>query len=112
MPDGAILIDTPGLRELQIWEGDIDSAFADIAELAAQCRFNDCAHSTEPDCAVREALETGELDEDRWANYVKLQRELRSIEARSSRRIQRELKSRWRARARETRRARRYGGKP
>ena len=112
MPGGAILIDTPGLRELQIWEGDIDSAFADIAELASQCRFNDCAHSSEPDCAVREALETGELDEGRWANYVKLQRELRAIEARSSRRIQRELKSRWRARARETRRARRYGGKP
>ena len=112
MPGGAILIDTPGLRELQIWEGDLDSAFADIAELAGQCRFNDCAHSTEPDCAVREALETGELDADRWHNYVKLQRELRAIEARSSHRIQRELKSRWRARARETRRARRYGGKP
>jgi len=112
MPGGAILIDTPGLRELQIWEGDIDSAFADIAELASRCRFNDCAHSTEPGCAVREALETGELDEGRWTNYVKLQRELRSIEARSSRRLQRELKSRWRARARETRRARRYGGKP
>jgi ribosome biogenesis GTPase len=112
MPGGAILIDTPGLRELQIWEGDIDSAFADIAELASQCRFNDCAHSSEPDCAVRQALETGELDEGRWANYVKLQRELRAIEARSSRRIQRELKSRWRARTREARRARRYGGKP
>jgi ribosome biogenesis GTPase / thiamine phosphate phosphatase len=112
MPGGAILIDTPGLRELQVWEGDLDSAFADIAELAAQCKFNDCAHSTEPDCAVREALETGELDPGRWGNYVKLQRELRSIEARSSKRLQRELKSRWRARARETRRARRYGGKP
>jgi ribosome biogenesis GTPase / thiamine phosphate phosphatase len=112
MPGGAILIDTPGLRELQIWEGDLDSAFADIAELAAQCKFNDCAHSSEPDCAVREALETGELDEGRWANYLKLQRELRAIEARSSRRIQRELKSRGRARARETRRPRRYGGKP
>ncbi|MGH3137519.1 MAG: ribosome small subunit-dependent GTPase A [Gaiellaceae bacterium] len=109
---GAILIDTPGLREFQIWEGDVDSAFSDIAELAAQCRFNDCAHSTEPDCAVREALETGELDEGRWANYGKLQREMRAVEARSSRRIQRELKNRWRARARETRRARRYGGKP
>ena len=72
MPGGAILIDTPGLRELQVWEGDLDSAFADIAELAAQCRFNDCAHSTEPDCAVREALETGVLDPDRWANYLKL----------------------------------------
>jgi ribosome biogenesis GTPase len=112
MPGGAILIDTPGLRELQVWEGDVDSAFADIAELAAQCKFNDCRHSSEPDCAVREALETGDLDEARWASYVKLERELRAIEARSSRRIQRELKSRWRARARETRRARRYGGKP
>jgi ribosome biogenesis GTPase len=67
---------------------------------------------TEPDCAVREALETGELDPARWASYGKLQREMRAVEARSSRRIQRELKSRWRARARETRRARRYGGKP
>jgi ribosome biogenesis GTPase len=112
MPGGAIIIDTPGLRELQVWEGDLDSAFADIAELAGQCKFNDCAHSSEPDCAVRAALETGELDPDRWGNYVKLQRELRSIEARSSKRLQRELKSRWRARARETRRARRYGGKP
>jgi ribosome biogenesis GTPase / thiamine phosphate phosphatase len=112
MPGGAILIDTPGLRELQVWEGDIDSAFADIAELAGQCRFNDCAHASEPDCAVRAALERGELDPDRWTNYLKLQRELRAIEARSSRRLQRELKSRWRARARETRRARRYGHKP
>jgi ribosome biogenesis GTPase len=109
---GAILVDTPGLRELQVWEGDLDSAFADIAELAARCRFNDCAHSSEPDCAVREALESGELDPERWRNYLRLQRELRAIEARSSRRIQRELKSRWRARARESRRARRYGGKP
>ena len=112
LPGGAILIDTPGLRELQVWEGDLDSAFSDVAELAAQCKFNDCAHSTEPECAVREALEEGALDPDRWQNYVKLQRELRAIEARSSRRIQRELKSRWRARAHETRRARRYGGKP
>jgi ribosome biogenesis GTPase len=112
LPGGAILVDTPGLRELQVWEGDLDSAFADIAELATQCRFNDCAHTSEPDCAVREALETGVLDDERWRNYLKLQRELRAIEARSSRRIQRELKSRWRARARETRRARRYGGKP
>ena len=110
--DGAILIDTPGLRELQIWEGDIDRAFSDIAELAAQCRFNDCAHSSEPDCAVREALETGELDPERWANYGRLQRELRAIEARSSTRARRELKRRWKARARETRHARRYGGKP
>ena len=112
MPGGAILIDTPGLRELQIWEGDLDSAFADIADLAAECKFNDCAHATQPDCAVNEALESGALDPDRWRQCPRLQRELRAIEARSSHRIQRELKSRWRARARETRRARRYGGKP
>jgi ribosome biogenesis GTPase len=61
---------------------------------------------------VREALETGALDPARWANYLKLQRELRAIEARSSMRVRRELKQRWRARARETRRARRYGWKP
>jgi ribosome biogenesis GTPase len=110
--EGAILIDTPGLRELQVWEGDVDSAFADIAELAAACRFSDCAHDSEPDCAVQDALETGELDPGRWSSYRKLQRELRAVEARSSARVRRELKRRWRARARETRRARRYGGKP
>jgi ribosome biogenesis GTPase len=112
MPGGAILIDTPGLRELQIWEGDLDSAFADIAELAAQCRFSDCAHASEPDCAVREALESGELDGGRWANYLKLERELARVTRRRGSREHRELKRRWRARARETRRARRYGGKP
>jgi len=112
LPSGAILIDAPGLRELQVWEGDLDSAFADIAELAGRCRFADCAHGVEPGCAVREALEIGELDPDRWQSYLKLQRELRAIEARSSSRVRRELKQRWRARARETRRARRYGWKP
>jgi ribosome biogenesis GTPase len=62
LPGGAILVDTPGLRELQLWEGDVDSAFADIAALAAQCHFNDCTHETEPGCAVQEALASGELD--------------------------------------------------
>jgi len=112
LPSGALLVDTPGLRELQVWEGDVDSAFSDIADLAAQCRFNDCAHSTEPDCAVREALETGALDPDRWSNYGRLQRELRAVEARTSSRMRRELKQRWRQRARESRAARRYGGRP
>ena len=112
LPDGAILVDSPGLRELQVWEGDVDSAFSDVADLAAQCRFTDCGHETEPGCAVREALEEGALTPERWASYRKLQRELRSIEARSNVRVRRELKRRWRARARETRRARRYGGKP
>ena len=111
LPGGAILIDTPGLRELQVWEGDVDSAFSDIAEIAAACRFNDCGHGVEPGCAVREALDSGSLDPGRWASYLRLQRELRAIEARSNTRVRRELKRRWRQRARETRRARRYGGK-
>jgi ribosome biogenesis GTPase len=112
LPNGALLVDTPGLRELQIWEGDVDSAFADIAEIATACRFNDCAHETEPGCAIQEALETGALDPERWASYLKLQRELRATQRRKGSREHRELKRRWRARARETRRARRYGGKP
>lgn len=111
LPGGAIVIDTPGLRELQVWEGDVSSAFSDIAEIASACRFNDCGHATEPGCAVREALDTGALDPGRWASYLKLQRELRATEARSSTRVRRELKRRWRQRARETRHARRYGGK-
>jgi ribosome biogenesis GTPase len=108
LPGGAIVIDTPGLRELQVWEGDVDEAFTDVAELASQCRFNDCAHNTEPGCAVQEALASGVLDEGRWGSYVKLQRELRSIERRSNVRLQRELKRRWKTRARETRSLRRY----
>jgi ribosome biogenesis GTPase / thiamine phosphate phosphatase len=106
---GAILVDTPGLRELQLWEGDVDHAFADIAALAAECRFNDCIHETEPGCAVREALATGALDAARMASYRRLERELRAIEARSDKRVARELKRRWKTRARETRQERRYG---
>ena len=112
LPDGAIVVDSPGLRELQVWEGDVDHAFSDVAELASRCRFTDCAHRSEPGCAVREALEAGALDPSRWESYLKLGRELRRVEMRRGSREHRELKRRWRARARETRRARRYGGKP
>ena len=109
LPGGALLVDTPGLRELQIWEGDVDSAFSDIADLQEQCRFNDCGHETEPDCAVQEALASGALDPARYQSYRKLQRELRAIEMRSSARLRREAKQRWRQRTRESRAARRYG---
>jgi len=111
LPGGALLLDTPGLRELHIWEGDVDAAFADIAALAAECRFTDCAHETEPDCAIREALATGALDPGRWKSYVKLQRELAAMSRRRGSREHRELKRRWRQRARETRQARRRGWK-
>jgi ribosome biogenesis GTPase len=107
--NGALLIDTPGLRELQIWEGDLDRAFAEIGELATQCRFNDCAHRTEPGCAIQAALADGSLDAERWASYQKLQRELARLGRRRSSREHAELKRRWRMRSREVKAMRRKG---
>jgi len=76
--NGSLLMDTPGMRELQLWSSaeSVEEAFDDIEALAAQCRFNDCQHDTEPDCAVRQALENGTLEERRWANYQKLKKEI------------------------------------
>ena len=91
LPGGGLVIDTPGIRELQLWDsGGLDEAFADVEELAAQCRFNDCSHNTEPGCAVKAALATGELAADRHASWLKLQRELRAIELRHDARLRRE----------------------
>lgn len=77
MPKGALLLDTPGLRELQLATGSeaIEATFADIAQLAQHCRFNDCRHQQEPGCAVLAALESGELDERRYQSFLKLNRE-------------------------------------
>ncbi len=110
LPNGALLIDTPGLRELQLWEGDLDEAFSDIGALANACRFSDCAHESEPGCAVKAALADGTLAPERLASFRKLERELASIEARANKRIAAERKRRWRKRARESRHARRYAG--
>jgi ribosome biogenesis GTPase len=78
MPGGWLLMDLPGLRELQLWADpeNIDDAFAEIAELAAHCKFRDCSHQAEPGCAVRDAA----LDPARLASYRKLQRELQHLE--------------------------------
>jgi len=77
LPCGALLIDTPGMRELQPWgdESAVAAAFDDIAALAVECRFTDCAHDREPGCAVREAVESGRLDPDRLENFRRLGRE-------------------------------------
>ena len=73
LPSGACIIDTPGMRELKpTGEEDVAESFADIEALAAQCRFNDCKHLKEPGCAVRAAVERGEVDAQRVANYLKL----------------------------------------
>ena len=77
LPKGGLLIDTPGLREVQLWEGDqgIESTFGDIEELAEGCRFSDCRHRGEPGCAVGEAVGRGDLAPERLVSYHKLQRE-------------------------------------
>ncbi|ASP39446.1 ribosome small subunit-dependent GTPase A [Bacterioplanes sanyensis] len=82
LASGAWLMDTPGMRELQLTQcqAGLSSTFSDVEQLAAQCRFSDCGHGSEPGCAVREAIEAGELELRRWQNYLKLQRE----EARNS----------------------------
>ncbi len=82
LPGGALLIDTPGMRELQLWAGeeDLEKAFDDIEGLAARCRFPDCRHDREPGCAVRAAVESGTLDRRRMESFLKLQREMRFTE--------------------------------
>ena len=82
LPNGALVIDTPGLRELQLWEGEsgIENAFTDIEELAARCRFSDCAHDAEPGCAVRVAVEEGTIDAARLQSFHKLKREQAHVE--------------------------------
>lgn len=76
LPNGGIVIDTPGMRELQLPGGNLSMAFEDIAELATRCRFSDCSHRSEPGCAVRKAIETGALEQSRLDSYLKLQNEL------------------------------------
>jgi len=75
LPQGGIVIDTPGMRELGAESADLSKSFTDIEDLVLQCRFNDCTHTYEPGCAIRQALETGALDERRFNNYQKLKRE-------------------------------------
>ncbi|MGC9311326.1 MAG: ribosome small subunit-dependent GTPase A [Sediminispirochaetaceae bacterium] len=78
LPGGGALIDTPGLREVGLWgeESAVDESFADIAGLAADCRFSDCTHQHEPGCAVQAAIRSGELPEERFQAYMKLKREM------------------------------------
>lgn len=82
LPSGAMVIDTPGMRELQLWnvDGGLAETFSDIEELARFCQFDDCQHSGEPGCKVQEALVIGELDPARFENYQKMQKELKYLE--------------------------------
>ncbi len=84
LPDGAFVIDTPGMRELGMWDVSVglDRAFAEIDALAEGCRFSDCTHRTEPGCAVLAALHSGELDEKRYRSYLRLGDQARYVDPR------------------------------
>ncbi|QIR36533.1 ribosome small subunit-dependent GTPase A [Tolypothrix sp. PCC 7910] len=97
LPTGGLIIDTPGMREIQIWAGDesLQGTFADIEILAAECRFRNCLHNNEPDCAVQQALLEGTLDYSRFLNYQKLQKELNYLARKQDQRAQLADKERW-----------------
>jgi ribosome biogenesis GTPase len=93
MPGGWLLIDMPGLREIQLWASpeQLDASFDDVRSLAAACRFRDCAHTGEPGCAV---LDSG-IDAHRLENYLKMQRELDYLERKTDKRLMSETRARW-----------------
>ncbi|HEX4517972.1 MAG TPA: ribosome small subunit-dependent GTPase A [Gaiellaceae bacterium] len=103
LPGGGVVIDTPGIRELQLWDGGVEEAFADVEDLALLCQFSDCSHNTEPGCAVKAALASGELSHERHASWLKLQRELRAIAVRADAQLRREEKQKWQLRTRDAR---------
>jgi len=105
LPEGGLVIDTPGMRELQLWvsEDGLETTFSDVEELAARCRFFDCAHETEPGCAVTAAIGECRLDPERLASYRKLGRELRRLEIRLDKKARAEEAKRRRAFYREIR---------
>jgi ribosome biogenesis GTPase len=97
LPSGAILLDTPGMRELQLWADEevLDTTFSEIPEIAAECKFSDCAHEREPGCAIRRALSDGTLPRERWESYCKLQREIRALAIRKDARLRSEERKKW-----------------
>lgn len=97
LPSGGLLIDTPGMREIQIWGGDnsLQETFTDIETLARQCRFPDCKHDSEPGCAVQQTLLDGSLDYQRFLSYQKLQKELDYLVRKQEQRNYLDTKKRW-----------------
>ena len=105
LPDGSVLVDTPGLRAVGL-VGDadaVDEVFSEVTELAASCRFRDCAHEDEPDCAVTLAVAEGVLPQRRLASWRKMQREVAYQQRRGDVRAEREERAKWRARSKHRR---------
>jgi ribosome biogenesis GTPase / thiamine phosphate phosphatase len=99
LPCGTLLIDNPGIRELQLWNAreGVAESFEDVEEVAARCRFRDCRHENEPGCAVRRAVDDGDLPESRLASYQGLRKELDYQELRQSETAQQTQKRKWKA---------------
>jgi ribosome biogenesis GTPase len=105
LPCGAVLIDTPGLRAVQLWDAQqgLEQAFSDVEVLTTECRFHDCAHETEPGCAVLGAVESGTLALARLDSYRRLQRESAWMANRHDARLRAEARKKWKTRAKEYR---------
>ena len=97
LPEGGVLIDTPGMRELGLLDdvGGVDASFVDVAALAERCRFRDCAHETEPGCAVLAATASGELPAERLASYRKLLAEIAAAERKRNPALAARTKAQW-----------------
>lgn len=113
LPGGAVLIDTPGMREVQLWQSDegFSESFADIEEFASSCRFRDCNHHNEPGCAIRTAIIEGALDENRFSSYKKLQKELAYIDRKVDKKAQADEKRHWKNINKEIRQKTKFKGK-
>ncbi len=115
LPSGALVIDTPGIRELRLggFEQGLEGTYEDILALAGQCRFSDCHHQGEPGCAVEQALKDGSLTDERWNWYLKLRKEVEYQERRESGEAARNTKARWKKihqQAKQIHKRKRWGG--
>lgn len=116
LPCGAMIIDTPGMRELGMWDvsGGLEQAFEDVERFLGKCRFSDCSHETEPGCAIKAAIEDGSLSRERWDSYRKLKVEAKSAEAvadirRRKELLHKEISIKIKQRERDNKK---FGGKP
>lgn len=111
LPDGGAVIDTPGLREIQMWtdEDHPQQAFKDVEALARECRFRDCQHHTEPGCAVQAAIRAGDLDVSRLRDFWKLQKELDHLARRQDHRARLEEKAKWKKISQWSKQNQKYG---
>jgi ribosome biogenesis GTPase len=97
LPSGGLLLDTPGMREIQLWSAEegLEKSFTDIDAFAAGCRFADCSHQSEPGCAVIAAVENGDLAMERLESFMKLKKELAYFERKRDIRAELKEKQRW-----------------